>query len=183
MSRMSIFKYNANGNEVLIRQLINDYLTTRNFIYNEEEQAYMFTPKDKRTMKEKIAEGAVQGLVGALTGTVSVRTVYEGSFCFNYSIENGYVIIKAYLKEKNGFKNHITQSSLNRSVPADNYYNDLKKTLFQSFENNNISLIEKSVEKIQDGKMSPATSALLITFGVMIAFIAFIIIYFKINMN
>lgn len=171
MSKVSVFKFNANGQDQIINQIMTKYINTRGLVY-EPEKGYYQTPvpgqgeQNKEMLKAGAAAIGASVLAGVLSGgraQVMVAPNMEKR-CFTYQITNGILVIKAFTTTyKNDFKN-VIHSTFNSTPAQRNYYNDLKNSLFKELEQYHVTYIDKETLKVNDGVRNPAWNALLIIF-------------------
>ena len=182
MSKVSVFKFNIINNEQNINNIntiIQNYLSSRGFFYNNEKGCYTTGTPTKRDDATNVALSAGVSVASAvLTGGQFGSTVfYSVQHGFEYYIKENQLIIKACIINKNA-KSFI-HSTFNNSKAGARYYGDLQGSLFKELKNSNITLQSKEVEQINDGSENKTLKILGIFVLIMICIpvLAFLIMY------
>ena len=113
MSRVSLFKFNFNGNEQIlsiIKQIIDNYLNSRGFFYNGEKSCY---------------------ITGRLTKRLkSVKSIFwhadKIKYGFEYQISGNELIIKAHTIDWLVDRKRCIHLMLNKFDVGRYFYSDLK---------------------------------------------------------
>ena len=168
MSKLSVFKFKLNGqNADNITYMINNYLTSRGFVFNQEANAYL-TQRPNDTAKNMAASAGLSAVASIATGSATAIAIYSFQKGFEFNIIGDDLIIKCYIyNQKYKSKNpiHITY---NNSQAGSLYISDLKHSLFEELKNSNVTLMKTESEKINDGSSKRIMIRLLIVFGIMI---------------
>lgn len=136
---------------VLANNIMKDYLENEEYEFNENYQCF----------------------IGGEWGNFAK--------CLKYEIVNDELIIKAFTENVvTGIKNYI-HIPINTSVFGRNYYDELQNNLFKILNDNNISLISTTKEKVKDNGYKNLIKMLLIVEIPIIIIITIItlIVYFS----
>ncbi len=186
MSKVSVFKFNANGQDQIINQIMSKYINTRGLVY-EPEKGYYQTPvpgqgaQNREMLKAGAAAIGASVLAGVLSGgraQVMVAPNMERR-CFTYQITNGILVVKAFTTAYNNDFKNVVHSTFNSSPARAKYYGDLKNSLFKELEQYHVTYIGKESLKVNDGIKNPAWKAVFIILGIF----GFVVLAFVLLVN
>ena len=178
MSKISVYKFKLGNTEELTKNIINDYIVSKGFAFDKENNAY-------RTMIQHPSTAASVGTAVAtalLTGgraTVIQNAIDRG---LEYYFSQGELIIKVYLINNKMNSKMSIHTSFDTTQPAISYYTDLNCNLIKKLKESGTYLEKKELEKIDDGSEKRALIKTLKVLGLIYGpIILFIIVMILIN--
>lgn len=179
MSKISIFKYNLNGqNSDNITNIILEYLSSRGFIFDQEKNFYV-TGKPNNTANDIATSVGLSVAASLVTGGTAI-TIVGIQRGFEFYINGNDLIIKAYLYNAKNKSKQMIHSTFNNSRAAALYYVDLKNALFNRLKESNITLMNTEEEHVNDGSGLRTVKTIFTVFGIIVV-LAAIFIYIAIN--
>lgn len=159
MSKLTVYKFNTNNQAEMAYNIVNSYLNSRGFYYDNELNASITGKPNKDEAKKNAFISFIISIFTVLLAGRAVYTVNNNEYWgTQYFIDNdGILTMKLFM---------IT--FFGKKKIGGRFKSDINKTLFNEFKNRGIVEISKETEKIDDGSgMKAFLFYLLLFFGII----------------
>ena len=98
MGKVSVFKFNINGDEQkinMVKQIIANYLNSRKFFYNNEKLCYTTGEPTKQDLSRDKVENVVSTVASMALGSTFIHIKKRIQHGFEFEINGNQLIIKA----------------------------------------------------------------------------------------
>lgn len=185
MSKVSVFKFNISQipNYNIINSIIANYLNENGFSYNYNEQCYMIGEASEKKANEHMVSEIVGAMYDMSRGINHIYNNPNVHPCLEYKIDGNQLIVKAYTLEAFANIKAYIHSSINTNMAGKEYYNNLKSSLFNKLQQNNIELVSTETEKVKDKSSSKLLKKLIIILLPVIVLFTFITLFAYLSAN